>query len=114
MKTIIYNCKKCKSGKRVDYPLSRPAGATTLNYRLDHLGKVRTPGISIRFRGPQRLTLYSGDPLGICVKCNRMMDFGALRGSYNEDVKCNAKCSGARGHDCVCSCGGKNHGIGWN
>jgi len=25
--------------------------------------------------------------------------------------KCNTKCQGASGHDCECSCNGKNHGI---
>ena len=26
--------------------------------------------------------------------------------------KCDARCMNARGHDCECSCGGANHGIG--
>jgi hypothetical protein len=25
--------------------------------------------------------------------------------------KCDARCMGAKGHNCECSCGGKNHGI---
>jgi hypothetical protein len=26
--------------------------------------------------------------------------------------KCDARCQHAKGHECECSCGGKNHGIG--
>lgn len=26
------------------------------------------------------------------------------------EVKCNSKCTGAKGHTCECSCGGENHG----
>ena len=31
-------------------------------------------------------------------------------GHYNASVKCNARCTGATGHLCECSCGGVNHG----
>jgi hypothetical protein len=29
------------------------------------------------------------------------------------DTKCDARCQGAKGHMCECSCGGKNHGQGF-
>jgi hypothetical protein len=34
-----------------------------------------------------------------------------LKAHLRPEVKCNAICTGARGHVCDCSCGGKNHGI---
>lgn len=33
-------------------------------------------------------------------------------GTFKAGVKCDARCQGAIGHDCECSCGGANHGIG--
>src|SRR5262245_37596023 len=33
-------------------------------------------------------------------------------GTYKADVRCNGKCLHAKGGDCECSCGGKNHGSG--
>jgi hypothetical protein len=35
-----------------------------------------------------------------------------VRGTYSADVRCNGKCTHAKGGDCTCSCGGKNHGTG--
>lgn len=35
-----------------------------------------------------------------------------VRGTYKADVRCNGKCTHAKGGDCTCSCGGKNHGTG--
>ena len=33
----------------------------------------------------------------------------AVKGSYS-DKKCDARCTGAKGHNCECQCGGANHG----
>lgn len=34
-----------------------------------------------------------------------------IEGHYREDKKCDGRCIHATGHDCECSCGGKNHGM---
>jgi hypothetical protein len=34
-------------------------------------------------------------------------------GRYSPDHPCDSRCMGARGSDCVCGCGGRNHGRGW-
>lgn len=34
----------------------------------------------------------------------------ALQGRTVETIKCDARCTGAHGPKCDCSCGGKNHG----
>jgi hypothetical protein len=39
-------------------------------------------------------------------------DVNIVRGVVVEDKPCNAKCMGAVGPSCECSCGGKNHGGG--
>jgi hypothetical protein len=35
-----------------------------------------------------------------------------ITGTFKSGVKCDARCQGAIGHDCECSCNGRNHGIG--
>lgn len=35
-----------------------------------------------------------------------------VRGRYVAEKKCSSKCLASIGHDCECSCGGKNHGAG--
>jgi hypothetical protein len=35
-----------------------------------------------------------------------------VRGSYRADVRCNGRCTHAKGGDCTCECGGANHGTG--
>ncbi len=36
--------------------------------------------------------------------------FDRVKGFKVETVPCDARCTGARGHNCECSCGGANHG----
>lgn len=52
---------------------------------------------------------------GLCSRCgaahpSQRRIFYAKKPSMHV---CNAKCMGAAGHDCECSCGGKNHGAGF-
>lgn len=35
-----------------------------------------------------------------------------VRGTYHADVRCNGRCTHAKGGDCQCECGGRNHGTG--
>jgi len=109
MATVIYNCKGCKHGKRVEYPVEQGRGYF---YRVDLNGQMQPAGVWIDACGGGRPTVYGGDvEMGICSTCHKMMTFGQLKASYRADVKCSGICTGARGHTCGCSCGGKNHGI---
>jgi hypothetical protein len=49
-----------------------------------------------------------------CEGCGQhgAYDVHVVRGVVVEDKPCNAKCMGAVGPACECSCGGKNHGGG--
>lgn len=38
------------------------------------------------------------------------LTFDHVRGTHNPGVPCDSRCTGARGNNCECSCGGKNHG----
>lgn len=107
MATVIYNCKSCKVGKRVDYPLGdRNHGF----YRIDSGGKRIDACIYIAARRGAFVE-YAGDmENGLCRVCFRAMEYGQLKASLRPEVPCSAICMGARGHNCDCSCGGANHG----
>lgn len=38
------------------------------------------------------------------------LQFDRVKGFTVPSVPCDARCTGARGHNCECSCGGANHG----
>jgi hypothetical protein len=106
--TIIYNCKSCKTGKRVEYPNKQGRGFS----RTDSTGQEVMAGVWIQSCGGGRPTTYGGDTeFGICPTCSRMMSYGALKAHYSPDHECDSRCTSARGHNCECTCGGANHGI---
>lgn len=117
--TVLYNCTRCKVGRRVEYPLSHRAHIgygryETTYYRLSERGARVVPGCSSLWDPVARRSVpgkFEGD--GACPQCQRAMKWGFVRGIHNPEVKCDARCTGARGHSCECSCGGQNHGAGW-
>ena len=113
MPAIIYNCKRCKVGRRVEYPVRQPRCPRSVFARQDAAGRLFTPGAWISSCGGGKPTVYGGDPLGLCPSCGKVMAFDALVATTRAEVRCDARCLGARGHTCDCSCGGKNHGAGW-
>lgn len=125
---VIYNCKHCKTGRRVEYPHRNAYGH---HFRKDGdravqagiwsifngMAKPRTDASCIVVEqktehGPY-YRIFGGDPLGLCDGCQRAMTYGTLQGTRNEAVRCDARCTGARGHSCDCSCDGENHGSAW-
>lgn len=109
MATVIYNCKRCKRGKRVEYPIGN---ARTGFSRIDSAGKTMPAAVWIQSCGGGRPTVYGGDiEMGICNICHKMMTFGVLKAFFNPDHKCDPRCTSARGPNCECSCGGANHGV---
>lgn len=107
----IYNCKRCKVARSVDYPDGDNKRGWS---RRDAAGQYYPAGIYISRCGGGQPTIYGGDTeSGLCPSCGKMMDYGPVNGTFNPDHKCDARCTGARGHNCDCSCGGANHGIAW-
>lgn len=47
-----------------------------------------------------------------CGGRSRAVVVPEVRGTVNPGVRCDARCQGATGPDCECSCGGRNHGRG--
>ena len=126
--TVIYNCKRCKLGRRIEYPAKDSYGRP---YRVE--GGIRVgagiyqtssgwtmpsafPGSTVVEQPTADGTFYrqyGGDPQGLCDRCRRPMTYGLLQATRNDAVRCDARCTGARGHSCDCSCGGENHGMAW-
>jgi hypothetical protein len=107
---VIYNCKRCKAGRRVEYLSIKPGYA----YRVTSDGKQVSAGIYVQACGGGRPTVYGGDvEMGLCPTCNRAMEYGTLEARLVPEHKCDARCTSARGHSCECSCGGANHRAGW-
>lgn len=44
--------------------------------------------------------------------CGKDVYAAAVLGKHNPGKVCNTKCQASIGHQCECSCGGKNHGAG--
>jgi hypothetical protein len=108
--TIIYNCKHCKTGKRVEYPCGDRFNGF---YRVDSNGKDVMAGVWIQAIGGGKPTVYGGDTeFGICSVCGHAMKYGILKAFLRPECPCDARCTNARGHNCECSCGGANHGSG--
>src|SRR5580693_5268055 len=88
--TYIYNCKHCKTGKRVEYPHGSPSLGFS---RIDSNGKSVPAGVWIMVRGGGRPTIYGGDvEKGICPNCKRAMEYHQLRATLRPEVKCNSIC----------------------
>lgn len=45
-----------------------------------------------------------------CPECDGSLQWDEIVGKVVDDHPCDARCMGARGPDCECSCGGANHG----
>jgi hypothetical protein len=45
-----------------------------------------------------------------CRKCGKGRAARPVKGTYNPEHICSAKCLTSKGFACDCSCGGKNHG----
>lgn len=86
-------CKQCRAGKRV-----------TLLYPTNKLFSLWTP--EDHHAGIAR---QNGRTVVPCV-CGHRIVVKRVLGKFRADKKCDARCEGATGQQCECSCGGKNHG----
>jgi hypothetical protein len=100
MATVIYNCKRCKVGKRIEYTAGRErSGQYSWPYRVGQNGSRVFPG--------------KGGGDGICPQCGREMSWNYLKHVLVVEHRCDSRCAYARGPNCECSCDGANHGKGW-
>lgn len=98
----MYRCKGCKVTRHV----TMVKRWTTVS-RDDQIGSRRENYSWTMEDGS--VTRGERMPTIMC-SCGRPMGSNVVKGTLNESVKCNSKCTGSVGHVCECSCGGKNHG----
>lgn len=55
----------------------------------------------------------TGAAVMACRACGAPVVAHRIRGVRNPAVRCDARCTSAKGFSCECSCGGKNHGAGF-
>lgn len=61
--------------------------------------------------GPGEKPLGYGSTLRPVVPCEHgSSKVDVVRGRHSDTRKCDARCTGATGFDCECSCAGQNHG----
>ncbi len=64
-----------------------------------------------------RFPVETGKPLvgkhNITCSCGGTFQLRRIEGRYNPTKACDGRCMSAKGPQCECSCGGKNHGANW-
>jgi hypothetical protein len=109
---IIFRCKKCKFIRREDVAVE------TRVYDNEHpVHYLRKVERSKREAGGRWVQSHY---FQVCRPCNCPAVYPghspqavgkAVEGRLKADHPCDARCTGALGHSCECSCGGENHGI---
>lgn len=109
--TIIFNCKRCKVGKRLAYRVERQRDGWGRSYpsywRETDRGFFN---VETGYLAPQEVTPREDCK---CPGCGRDMVWSPLEATRDDGVRCDSRCTNARGHSCNCSCGGQNHGAAW-
>jgi hypothetical protein len=112
MSRYSVHCKGCKTHATVaDANGQAWINAPTLAALADRFGGVNVYGKPATTDRSGLLYLFE---MLRCGRCGRHLRIGQIRGRYSARKACNATCTDARGHDCECQCGGKNHGAGYS
>jgi hypothetical protein len=94
MPTAIHRCKTCNRVTRVDY-----------RRQMNSIGYGRKEAVYFR----ESDGVKHVQPVECC---GRVTGWNWLKAFLNPAVKCDARCTHAKGFNCECSCGGENHGRG--
>lgn len=60
------------------------------------------------------LPMVNGRLMIACRGCQKPVGASLVNGVVKSHIKCNSKCVHSKGFSCECSCGGKNHGAGFD
>lgn len=109
---VIFRCKRCKLVRREDITIE---SETTDNEHPEYYLRQRT---SRKREAGGRWQVAHYFQLSRPCNCKPnypghapQMIGKAIEGRLKADHPCDARCTGAVGHNCECSCGGANHGI---
>lgn len=72
-----------------------------------------THGWNIEERPYALTSAHDYDVLPMCIAHRRVLRFVRIDGHQVDTIRCDARCEGAKGPNCECSCGGHNHGGKW-
>ena len=114
MKSFLATCHACKRTSQVSAevaskraaersPTGRILAKARVSWRV--VGGVHsgaTSRLDAAWNGRWTITLP-------CPGCNESIAFEGVAGTVTAHV-CNDKCMSSKGHQCECSCGGRNHG----
>jgi hypothetical protein len=102
--TMLGKCavKTCRLPKRLTLEVTS---------RTVYTGYGRTEWRHTTRLDGQLVDLSNGRIFLDCPACGRpSLVLHRLHGQVKDSVPCDARCTGATGNCCECSCGGKNHG----
>lgn len=118
MKERRFICKKCKSCGKPDSVLARkipdelkkfpPSAFKT--HPKEHDKDAFAYSFEVLPEG--KVVPFYGKLWVPCSHCGEINSYQPVKGVFNPDKKCNAKCLNAKGFSCECACAGKNHGAG--
>jgi len=104
---IFVRCKDCKRNAWVHLLATEQNGRTT--YTHEGTGYTQIGDDKRRLIQLAYTVAVASSP-----KCqDHIRTAHTVDGTYNPDRTCNARCTGAVGPACSCSCGGENHGGGF-
>ena len=104
---LIHKCKKCRTIVRTTCTME--AKSIDNEHPEWYLRKVRSYR---RINGGNWCeSHYCPLPSVACPGCGQKISGKPIEGRYKSDHPCDARCTGATGHSCECSCGGANHGM---
>lgn len=101
MTRVIYKCtrKACNKVRRVEYP--------HFDVVRVGVGMYERKGKKFFRLDEKRGKVFAGNDF--TCECGGHCTQDVIKGFKTEHV-CDARCTGATGHNCECSCGGANHG----
>ena len=96
-KRFMYTCHRCK------HVWAREYRTYTGGRSSGHLFRIQEdiPGARMHILQEHDYT---------CPACGRTRTESNLIKGHVSDHICDPRCTGAKGHDCECACGGANHG----
>lgn len=103
MAKVLVRCKDCKRNAWVHFATTESNGRTTHTHT----------GTGYTATNNQRNLIQTAYAIAInsSPKCqDHIRTAHTVDGTYNPDRTCDARCMGAVGPACSCSCGGENHG----
>lgn len=110
---VIYTCPRCRRAKRSGHARRLTYRVVVDGTRGYYLGRSFSEGTRRWYLAEQiilQTPIRSAWVPSLACSCGAPMDGHRVEGRLNTAIQCNARCMGATGPNCECSCAGQNHG----